>query len=49
MEIGIGNVLLDGDGLGCKKRGGELRLRLWKWRGVVRDEFIIFTLRIHRV
>ena len=32
VEIGIDNVLLGGDGWGSKKRGGELRLRSWKWR-----------------
>ena len=26
MEMGIVDVLVGGDGWGCKKRGGELRL-----------------------
>ena len=29
-EMVIENVLLGGDGWGCKERGGELRLRSWK-------------------
>ena len=31
MEMGIVNVLVGGDGWGRKKRGGELRLRSWKY------------------